>query len=61
MLNLNYPSKKENEVWQWRIPFKTTTVDFDEQIDKTAISEKLDLCFQEILEFESDLANKLGY
>lgn len=43
------------EDWQWRTPFKTTTIDLGEELDKAAIAAKLDSCMQEILVFESDL------
>ena len=59
-INKHYPAKMGKEDWQWRIPFKTTTIDLDEQLDKTAVVAKLDLCLQEILAFEADLAKKLG-
>ncbi|MCR1869790.1 DUF4268 domain-containing protein [Longicatena caecimuris] len=59
-INKYYPAKMGKEDWQWRIPFKTTTIDFDEQLDKAEVFTKLDLCWQEILAFEADLAKKLG-
>ena len=58
-INKYYPAKKGKIDWQWRIPFKTTTIDLDEQLDKAEIFTKLDICWQEILEFEADVASKV--
>ncbi|WP_418462618.1 DUF4268 domain-containing protein [Frisingicoccus sp.] len=58
-INQYYPAKMGKYDWQWRIPFKTTTIDIDEQLDEAAVVAKLDLCLQEILVFESHLAEKL--
>lgn len=55
-----YPAKMGKEDWQWRTPFKTTTINLEEQLDVESITEKLDSCLQEILAFEADLADKLG-
>lgn len=59
-INQYYPAKMNKEVWQWRIPFKTTTFELDEELDKATICSKLDSCMEEILVFESDLINKLN-
>ena len=59
-VNEYYPAKMAKEKWQWRTPFKTTTINLGEELDKDMIFNKLDLCMQEILAFESDLADKLG-
>lgn len=58
-INEFYPAKFGKEKWQWRILFKTTTMRINE-ISKEEIFEKLDLCLQEILEFETDLQKKLN-
>ena len=59
-INEFYPAKFGKEEWQWRIPFKTTTMEIGEDLSKEEIFEKLDLCLQEILEFESNLQKKLN-
>ena len=48
---------KEN--WQWRIPFKSQTVDIHDDLSKEEIFAKLDECFAEIQAFEADLRQKL--
>lgn len=59
-VNKYYPAKMDKDDWQWRTPFKTTTIELGDELDKEAIVAKLDSCMQEILAFESDLANKLN-
>jgi hypothetical protein len=59
-VNKYYPAKMGKEDWQWRVPFKTSTIELGEELDKDAIVAKLDTCMQEILAFEADLANKLS-
>lgn len=59
-INKYYPAKMGKEDWQWRLPFKTSTIELDEELDKDVIFAKLDACMQEILVFEADLANKLS-
>ncbi|MGK4108062.1 DUF4268 domain-containing protein [Enterococcus cecorum] len=59
-INNYYPAKMGKDDWQWRTPFKTTTIELGEELDRGAIVAKLDACMQEILEFEADLANKLS-
>lgn len=59
-INCYYPAKLGKEDWQWRIPFKTTTIELGDELDKDSIFAKLDACMQEILAFESDLADKLS-
>ena len=59
-INEFYPAKFGKEEWQWRISFKTTTMEIGEDLSKEEIFEKLDLCLQEILEFESNLQKKLN-
>lgn len=59
-VNKYYPAKMGKEDWQWRVPFKTSTIELGEELDKAAIVAKLDTCMHEILAFEADLANKLS-
>lgn len=59
-INKYYPAKMSKEEWQWRTPFKTTTIELGEELDKATIVSKLDSCMEEILTFESDLVNKLS-
>lgn len=59
-INKYYPSRQNKENWQWRIPFKTTSFDIDEELDKNFIYSKLDSCMEEICAFESDLIAKLS-
>ena len=59
-INEYYPAKMGKEDWQWRTPFKTTTVDIDEELSKESIFAKLDACLTEIQAFEADLKMKLG-
>ena len=58
-INQFYPAKMGKEDWQWRTPFKTTTVEISEQFSKEEIFAKLDVCLQEIQAFQADLARKL--
>lgn len=58
-INEYYPSKMHKKDWQWRMPFKTRTIELGEQLDKNVIFERLDVCLQEIFDFESDLKEKL--
>lgn len=58
-VNKYYPAKMDKDGWQWRTPFKTTTIELGDELDKDMIIAKLDSCMQEILAFESDLAMKL--
>ena len=58
-INKYYTAKMGKEDWQWRIPFKTTTIDLDEHLDKAEVFTKLDICWQEILAFEADVASKV--
>ena len=59
-VNKYYPAKTDKDDWQWRTPFKTTTIELGDELDKDLIIAKLDSCMQEILAFESDLVNKLN-
>lgn len=58
-INEYYPSKFAKENWQWRNPFKTTTMAIDENFSKEDIFAKLDICLKEIQAFEADLKQKL--
>ena len=58
-INEFYPAKQGKENWQWRTPFKTSTVAIDEDLSKDAIFAKLDECLAEIQAFEVDLKQKL--
>ena len=58
-INEFYPSKYDKPEWQWRTPFRTETVEFDEINDKDAVFAKLDACLQEIRAFEEDLDQKI--
>ena len=59
-INDHYPAKLGKEEWQWRTPFKTTTVNIGEQSSKESIYAQLDQSLEEILAFESDLQEKLS-
>lgn len=58
-INEYYPAKMGKEEWQWRTPFKTSTMDINEEYSKEEIFTKLDMCLQEIQSFEADLKQKL--
>ena len=58
-INEYYPSKWNKPNWQWRTPFRTQTVIFNDLNDKEAIFLKLDSLLPEIDAFESDLRSKL--
>ena len=59
-INEHYPSKVQKAEWQWRTPFKTSTVEIAEALSKEAIFAGLDGCLKEIQNFEVDLKQKLG-
>ena len=58
-INEFYPSKGNKPDWQWRTPFRTATVEIADANDKESIFAKLDVCMQEINDFEEDLKQKL--
>ena len=58
-INEIYPSKYDKQGWQWRTPFRTETISFDDLADKDAFYTKLDERLQPIWEFEEDLQKKL--
>jgi hypothetical protein len=58
-INEHYPSKIQKEDWQWRTPFKTSTVEIAEDYSKGTIFAGLDECLKEIQAFEADLKQKL--
>ncbi|MBE6843945.1 MAG: DUF4268 domain-containing protein [Ruminococcus sp.] len=59
-INVHYPAKMGKVDWQWRIPFKTSTIKLDVNTSKVEIFEKLNYCLEEIKEFEKDLKEKLN-
>lgn len=58
-INEHYPSKIQKADWQWRTPFKTSTVEIAEDYSKGTIFAGLDECLKEIQAFEADLKQKL--
>lgn len=58
-INEYYPAKFGKEVWQWRTPFRTTTMDIGDELSRDDVFAKLDACLTEIQAFEADLAQKL--
>lgn len=58
-INEHYPAKFDKEDWQWRTPFKTSSIKVDDELSREAISESLEKCLQEIQAFEADLKQKL--
>ena len=58
-INEYYPSKGQKDNWQWRTPFKTSTVEIGDDLSKEAIFTSLDACLKEIQTFEADLKQKL--
>lgn len=59
-INEYYPSRVQKAEWQWRTPFKTTSVEIDDPLSKDAIFAKLDSCLKEIQAFEAELKQTLG-
>lgn len=59
-INDHYPAKFGKEEWQWRTPFRTTTVNIDDQLSKERIYAQLDRCLEDIIAFENDLRKKLS-
>lgn len=59
-INDHYPAKFVKEEWQWRTPFRTTTVNIDDQLSKERIYAQLDRCLEDIIAFENDLRKKLS-
>ncbi len=58
-INSFFPAKIEKENWQWRSPFKTSSVEIKDNLSKEAIFAGLDNCLKEIKKFESELKQKL--
>ena len=50
-----YPTKWYKPDSEWRTPFRTATVDFEDASNKAVIFEKLDSCMQEIHDFEKEI------
>ena len=58
-INSVYPSKYDKPDWQWRTPFRTETISFDDLTDKEEVFARLDESLQSIRIFEEDLQQKL--
>ena len=58
-INEYYPAKFPKEHWQWRSPFKTTTIAVNKESSKEEIFARLDTCLEEVKAFEKDLKEKL--
>ena len=58
-INEFYPTKYDKAEWQWRTPFRTETLDFENLDDKDGVFAKLDSLIPVIHEFEEDLRSKL--
>ena len=58
-INEFYPAKMGKEEWQYRLPFRTESFVIGDTLSKEAIFASLDACFEEILAFEADLAEKI--
>ena len=58
-INAVYPSKYDKPDWQWRTPFRTETISFDDLTDKEEVFARLDESLQSIRIFEEDLQQKL--
>lgn len=58
-INAVYPSKYDKTDWQWRTPFRTETISFDDLTDKEEVFARLDESLQSIRIFEEDLQQKL--
>ena len=59
-INEHYPTKFNKPNWQWRNPFRTKTVEVDEQISQEKLFSRLDECLEEIKQFETDLQSKIS-
>ena len=58
-INEFYPSKFNKPDWQWRTPFRTDNVTFDNLDDKNEIFAKLDESLKNIIKFQEDLREKI--
>ena len=58
-INQYYPAKANKENWLWRLPYKTSSMEIDEEINKDNIYKALDKLLEEIKIFESDLRKKI--
>ncbi|MCD8363427.1 MAG: DUF4268 domain-containing protein [Lachnospiraceae bacterium] len=58
-INEFYPAKFGKEDWQWRTPFKTSSISLEGDVSKESVFSQLDECLNEILAFETDLKQKL--
>lgn len=59
-INKFYPAKFGKESWQWRAPFKTSTIEICAELSKDDIFAGLDRCLEELRDFEKDLKQKLN-
>lgn len=57
-INDIYPSKYDKPDWQWRTPFRTETISFEDLSDVDSVFAKLDESMHSIWEFEEDLRKK---
>ena len=57
-INEFYPTKYDKEDWQWRTPFRTQTLEFEDLNQKEVVFAKLDSLLPEIEAFEADLRSK---
>lgn len=58
-INRLYPVNSGNDEWQYRVPFKTSTITIGSEEVAEDIFDKLDTCLAELLEFEKALAAKM--
>ena len=58
-INAIYPAKMGKEEWLWRTPFRTSNISIPEDLSQDTIFTSLDSCLDEILAFETDLAEKM--
>lgn len=59
-INKHFPSKKQNENWEFRIPFATKNSKIDEETSEEKIRELLNKKFEEVEKFEKSLKEKMG-
>ena len=57
-INVHYPSKQNKLNWQWRLPFVTSKMYFEDDYSENNIFEKLDMCLKEVKAFEQNLLQK---
>ncbi len=54
-INEHYPSKRQSENWQWRVPFSADRVVIPYGMGDEDILKKLDQQYAKIMAFEKDL------